>query len=575
MKYDVLSRVGAILGLIFLISSVPAVFAQQVPAGSEPGAASERFKQDIEQRRKQFSTKPLKAPEMELNTREEKPTPQESISFVLKDIKIEGTTLFKPEAFRDCISKYLNKEVTFKDLDALVDCIKSKYKAKGYLTTTAYVPEQEIKEGILTIKVIEGKMGELKIEGTKWFPAKLIQDNIHVKKNELLNITTLERDILRVNKNPDVEAKTVISAGSQPETSDVTMKVKDHFPYYIGAGADNTGTRLVGRENAVLSFRSSDMTGHNDSFFTSYLFSKHANAQSIGYAIPIDNYGTKMGWNFSHYNMRDGKEFKDLRITGDTKTLGVYLTKELYLSSEKEGYLTAGLDAKSTKKHFDGVITADDEMRIPYIGCDFTNNDLWGSSTISPRFDFGTSGFLGASHLNHPTASRPETGGSYFRYSQNVTRVQRMFLESYSVIHFQAQVATHTLAPTEQIQLGGQNSIRGYPEGDFLADSGALLNFDWIFPLYLMPESVKLPFADVPLRQQIQPIAFIDIGGGRLNKAQPYERRDKFLASFGGGIRIRLYKNVYCRFEWADPVGANPTQGSGPSNFHFSVQTEI
>ena len=51
--------------------------------------------------------------------------------------------------------------------------------------------------------------------------------------------------------------------------------------------------------------------------------------------------------------------------------------------------------------------------------------------------------------------------------------------------------------------------------------------------------------------------------------------RDKFLASFGGGIRVRLYKNLFCRFEWAKDVGSKPTAGSGPSTFHFSVQSEL
>ncbi len=562
--------------IFFVFLFLPGIsFAQtHLPSGDESGAYGKRFEKDVERRRKELTAKPLKAPEVEIQ-KEEKPLPKEAVSFLLNDVKIEGSTIFKPEDLRKTYEKYLKKQVTYKDIESITDAIKAKYAAKGFLTSSAYLPEQEIKEGILTIKILEGKMGDLKIEGNKWFPTKRIREFFHLKKNELLNVVTLEREILRLNKNPDVEAKIVISQGTQPETSDVTIKTKDSFPYHFGVGADNQGTRLVGKERATLSFRSSDLTGHNDSFFTSFLFSRHSNAQSISYSFPLDTYGTRMGFNFSHDNLRIGKEFQDFRITGDTKTVGGYITKELYLSGDAEGYFTAGLDAKETKKHFNGIITADDEMRIPYFGFDFTKNDTWGATTISPRFDFGTGDFLGASTENHPLSTRAETGGFFFKYEQGVTRIQRMFLESYSVIRFQSQVATHTLAPSEQMQIGGMYSVRGYPEGDFLADSGAIFNFDWIFPMYIFPASIKLPYADVPLRQQIQPIAFVDLGGGRLNKAQSFELREKFLASFGGGIRVRLYKNVYCRFEWAEAVGSKPTANSGPSTFHFSVQTEI
>jgi hemolysin activation/secretion protein len=117
--------------------------------------------------------------------------------------------------------------------------------------------------------------------------------------------------------------------------------------------------------------------------------------------------------------------------------------------------------------------------------------------------------------------------------------------------------------------------VRGYPEGDFLADTGAIVNFDWIFPMYILPESLKLPYSDVPMKRQFEPVVFMDLGGGRLNKQLPLERRDKFLMGIGGGIRVRLYKNVFCRFEWAKAVGARPTGGAGPSSFNVSIQTEL
>ena len=124
-----------------------------------------------------------------------------------------------------------------------------------------------------------------------------------------------------------------------------------------------------------------------------------------------------------------------------------------------------------------GDTTANDQLRIPYFGFDFSKTDSKGQTTFSPRFNFGTSGFLGASHRNHSTSSRAGTGGFFFKYEQSLNRIQKMFFDSYMSIRTQLQAASHTLASSEQFQLGGADSVRGYPEGDYLADTGGCFKF--------------------------------------------------------------------------------------------------
>lgn len=557
--------------IICCLTTPPLSFAQP-PQGASPGAEATRFKSDMKNIKQRFEEKKKKAPEIEL-PKEKEAGPEAKVSFTLNGLTVTGSTVFKPEELEPIYQSYIGKAVTMKDVNDIVEKIKSKYRAKGYFTTIVYLPEQEVKEGKIEIRVAEGKVGELNIEGNKWYPSKLLKEQIHIKKNELLDIVKLEQDLLRVNSNADVEVKTVVAAGKEPQTSDITFKVKDYFPYHFGVTADNKGTRLSGKDRAIMSFRSTDATANNDSVFFSQLLATYSNAQSLAYLLPVDTCGTKLGVNYTHFNLILGKEFRAIR--GDTKMITPYMIKELSLSESYESSITAGMDVISVLKRFGDNINADDELRVPYIGGSLSKMDAWGQTTLAPRFDFGTGGFLGASKFNHPTASRADTGGFFFKYTQEITRLQRMFLESYCVIHSTIQLATETLAPSEQLQIGGASSVRGYPEGDFSADSGAIINLDWIFPFYIIPKDWKLPKSDTDLRQQIQPVIFADFGAGRLNKELPNERRDKFLIGLGGGIRIRLYKNVFARFEWAQRAGADPTPDSGPSNFHFLIQTEI
>ena len=141
--------------------------------------------------------------------------------------------------------------------------------------------------------------------------------------------------------------------------------------------------------------------------------------------------------------------------------------------------------------------------------------------------------------------------------------------QSYATIRSDYMFATHTLPSSEQIQIGGFNSVRGYPEGDYLADLGGYAQFDWYFPMYLIPKSWKSPDMDLPWRNRIEPIFFADAGAGKLKKVLPGEKHMKFLAGFGGGFRIRITRNTVALFEWAKHSGDAPQPGSGTAVFNF------
>jgi hemolysin activation/secretion protein len=562
----------------FLFLSSHNILAQAPPPqnpspGQEPGAQAERYKYDVEKERKRLEYKKPKAPKIEIEEEKVKPA-VEGPSFILKEVNVTGSTIFKPQDFRQIYGPYIGKKVTFQDMEAVSGKIESKYKEKGYFTTTVYIPEQEIKDGIIEIHVAEGKIGQLNVEGNRWFSADFIKKFIHVKKNELLNIKTLTRDILRLNKNPDLEIKTVLSQGKDPLTSDISLKVEGKFPWHAGFLEDNRGSRLTGKYRSMFTLRSSNISGLGDTIFVNTLYSGNSFGETVSYGVPFGTYGTRIGVDVTYFTMKLGKEFKAFDITGNTQIYTPHVSWELALAEDSDAYANLGIDIKSVKKEMGSNSTADDQLRIPYLGFDFSKTDPFGQSTFSPKFDFGTSGFLGASPYDYTKASRPGTGGFFFKYEQSLNRLQKMFLDSYMYIRSQFQIASQSLAPSEQLQLGGADSVRGYPEGDYLADTGACVNFDWVFPMYIIPPTLKLPGQETPLRHQIEPVFFVDVGGGRLNKTLPGEREDKFLAAFGGGLRVH-FKYFSVRLDWAKSIGDKPTSGTGPSTFYFTFQSEI
>ena len=78
-----------------------------------------------------------------------------------------------------------------------------------------------------------------------------------------------------------------------------------------------------------------------------------------------------------------------------------------------------------------------------------------------------------------------------------------------------------------------------------------------------------------PLRNEIQPVIFMDLGGGNIERKMVGEKGYKFLMGVGGGLRLNFYNKFNARVEFAQAIGAHPTANSGPSTFHLTVNFEI
>jgi len=554
--------------IIFCSIFMPlAARGQAIPPADQPGAQGSRFQSEAEQEKKRLEKKQAQKPRIEIEKDTTKPSEEPGPSFLLKNVKISGATVFQLRDFQPAYQRYIGTSVTFKDLEDIAAAIKALYKKKGYLSTDAYIPEQDIAHGEVEIRVVEGKLGDVRVEGNKWFDASLLKKYIHIKKNELLNIFKLQRDMLRLNQNPDLEVTAVVSPGKAQATTDIVLKVKDSVPYHAGINFDNQGTRLVGRSRTSAVLRGTNVTGWNDSLSVHSLVSKDSRGEFISYSLPIGTCGTKAGIDLTFFDMRLGREYRDLGITGTTRMMTPHVSRELYLSEDYQAYADAGIDIKSIEKRTAGELSTNDEIRMLYAAFDMAKIDrFWsgGQTVFSPRISVSTKHFLGASSRNHPSASRSGTGGFFVKYEQSIRRTQRILFNSVITARSQFQIASHTLLSSEQIQLGGANSVRGYPEGEYLADTGGTLNGEWAFPRIIKP-----------IQKYGYPVVFVDMASGKLKKTGEGERSNRFLMGAGAGIRVQVDRYFFLRMDWAKRLGDRPTQGQGPSTFYITAQCEM
>ena len=136
--------------------------------------------------------------------------------------------------------------MSIEDLYALVAKINKLYDAKGYLTCRAYLAPQTIHDGVVRIELIEGKTGEVKLQGNATTKDYYIRDRVSLKEGKVANVNELNRDLLRFNATNDVQLRIAMKAGTAAGTTDYVITAVEPQKEVFGIMADNAGYKTSG-----------------------------------------------------------------------------------------------------------------------------------------------------------------------------------------------------------------------------------------------------------------------------------------------------------------------------------------
>ncbi|MFZ2384591.1 MAG: ShlB/FhaC/HecB family hemolysin secretion/activation protein [Candidatus Omnitrophota bacterium] len=515
-------------------------------------------------------------------------TPPEPKTLV-NNFVVNGTQLFTAAELEKVLAKYKGKELGMSDLKKAADEITALYRKKGYLVSLAYVPTQEISNNTVEFNVVEGRVGEITVEKPKYSKAEVIKRRFLVEKGQIVNSNRIEAALKQINKQPDRTIRAVLSPGATPETSNILLKVeKEKSPQHFYTEVNNRGTKYTSLTRWGLGYINNNLLGNDDILSLHFI----ANGQtevysgSAVYDMPISRYNTRAGAYVAYSKADIGGQFAipGLSPTGHAELWGLYvshpwLNKEF--SDEASGStltlisnLTAGFDSLSVHNDIMEGLTSNDELRILKAGINFEEKDNLGRSGLVTEAHFGIPEFLGSMDKYDEDASRIDAGGEFQKYTGSISRVTRLPGSMWLVNSFKGQYTPFALVSGAQMSLGGADSVRGFPENEYLADYGWINTAELRMPPFLLPSILKVPFdkKHTSLTDAVQLVGFIDAGKGYINKARVGEVNEKFLVGAGFGFRLDLYERLRARIDFGFPLGhEKPSDGSN-SRIHFGVQ---
>jgi hemolysin activation/secretion protein len=488
---------------------------------------------------------------------------QPSPAFMLNSLTVEGNTLL-PQADLDALTaSYVGKEVTFDDLSKAVDGINKLYREKGYFTSQAYIPPQNVAEGTVVIQVLEGKIGKIDVSGNRYYKAWAIKRNIPQKEGEALNIPDLEKALNVMNNQENFRLKATLSPGEAAGETDITLELAERQPWQFSPTFDNQGRPYIGTLRWGTELSNQNLTGIGDRFFAKWIGAAGTQAALANYAVPLNRFGTELnfGFGFNWVNV-DLETASQPDIEGTAFNYSVFLTQPL--DKNRTFVADAGMHFKRISTFINHERVDRDDVRSIVVGMNFNKFDRLGRTFARTQMTFAPE-WMGANT-------------SFWKTEGMLTRLVRLPKENLLIFRAYGQMTPDGLIPAEQFQLGGAYSVRGYTEGLLIGDRGYNFSLEHRWPVpYLSKVS---PW----LAQRVQGAFFFDMGQVWQDRSNDNfvvgfsnKRERTLLASAGLGVRFRMTRFMYGFADWGfgllDRDGVEPN-AMPTARLHFGVRSD-
>lgn len=404
---------------------------------------------------------------------EEAPAPKETgIRILVKGFHIVASQ-FPESVLQEVVKKYVGRELSIAELDEAARQISEYYRAHDLLAH-AYIPKQTVKDGIVEIDVLEGRLGKVRVDPSsqvrldQGIAAGIVADRAPL--GQPLRPSQVQEGLAVLNEVPGVAATSVLESGANQGESDVVLKLQD-TPIVTGSAlVDNESANSVGSVRAIGNVLVNDAFGHGEQFTTTVMKTLDSTYGRLAAAAPVNHSALTLGIDGSYLKYNVLGPFSAVGADGFAYTVGGTLSYPMRRTSDLSLTLTGTADAKRLIDNAGGVNTDDRKIEVATLGVSGASAD----QILGGGFNtFGVSGTLG--HLDYGgVSSLLMTAGGYGKTSVNASRSQNVIDKVTFFLSGQGQMAAKNLDSSEQISLGGPTGVRAYPVNEASGDEGAI-----------------------------------------------------------------------------------------------------
>ncbi len=536
------------------------------PATVQPGTVERERKEAPPPRPEgRVSIPSLDAPRMSEDT---------GVRFTLRRVEIEGNTVLSDQELMGPFAPLLGQEVSIGQIFAAADAATHLYDKAGYALSLAYVPAQEVKDGVVVVRVVEGYIADVMFRDTKprrgplWdqYAAKL-------KASKPLQSADLERYLLLAGDSPGVRIKSVFERMPDAPAGAVRLVMLiERKQVEINAEVNNRGSRALGPKRAQLDVGFNGLMGSEGRVG---LFGvRSIDGGELAYYggrvdVPMDSEGTVASFEASISESNPGvPALSALEFEGQGSIVSLNFSHAFKRSLHENLYGSVGMIYKNLSSDLLGLDNSHDRITALALGLDYDTRDRWGGTWRAFATMFIGVDLLSSTQEYDPLSSRAGASGQFGRIEGSLSHL--LPLSSYFSIfnELAGQVADGEMLVSEQCGYGGGYIGRAFDPfelaGDHCVKGRSELRFD-VPPQWQGSEAIV---------RGLQLYALADFGvmikSGTL---LPLEERVETGESVGLGVRIRASDRVSGFAEVMQPLdqGVALENGSKDPRFFFGL----
>ena len=270
---------------------------------------------------------------------------------------LTGNTVFSAAELAAVTAPYLNRTLTAEELQEVRQQLTRYYVERGYLNSGAVIPDQPVVNGVVHLRIIEGRLSRIDVSGNTRLRADYFQDRLYPEAGALLNVPQLQDRLQLLQQNPLIEQlEAELEPGIQPGESVLQLAVRESSPYEIGLAVANNNPPSVGQTRAYLYGLDRNLSGVGDRLGLSYghsLESKTADWR-ISYARPLNAQETTLQvWAEQNETSVIEDRFDTLDISNTLQTYGLSLTHPVYRNPQQSLVLGINVERRQSESYLD------------------------------------------------------------------------------------------------------------------------------------------------------------------------------------------------------------------------------
>ncbi len=418
-------------------------------------------------------------PEAELHDDTPKGDDQaEAVHFKVENFRLEAPELHLDKApLVKILQDGMGEDKTLNDLNETIRKITGYCRQHGYPAAAAYLPAQTSTDGVVILRVIPGRYGEVKLDNQSKLKEEVVQSFLHGltrEKGKIIRTEELETTLFSLSDASGNKAVGVLSPGKEFGTSDLTVRIEKGKGSNTILYVENYGSKNTGRYRYGLQHSMYDVGGTGARINVGAMISNHhLHNYYANYEALVGHGGTTLGLGYSRMDYQVGGALGAIEAKGTADTISLFGHRPIYHLHDRQLNVNYGFDYRKlhdeieafhfdTKKHSSNIhVGVDGFLRV---------EDMYFGYGLTAR-----TGWLGAdSPYGEQQVELAGTKGNYSKLEANFTAVKRLGNMADLMVKASGQVSTKNLDGSEEIYLGGANAIRAYPQGTGSGDEGIL-----------------------------------------------------------------------------------------------------